>query len=548
MNNIKSKIFEYYELIKFEHTIFALPFALSGMLLASLEKFPPASVLMWVLLAMIGGRTAAMSLNRLIDAEIDKKNPRTIDRAIPAGRIEKNSVFIFAMAAFGVMIYAVWQLPLICKQLLPLAIIILIVYSFTKRFTYFSHFVLGGALGASAAGGWLAVSGEFSLPVVLWGISVVFWVAGFDVIYAMQDIDFDRKNKLFSLPSLLGIKNSLLVSRIFHLFTVFFFAILGLVYTVGIFYWIGTVFVSVMLIWEQSLLKENDLSKLNSAFFNINGYVSIGFFKIMNKIFEIIKQTLSYKLIQSLFSELKDWLDIIGIMGINLFLSLKCLFTGKLKLKLFYEQAARFGVDSLPISLLMVGLTGMIIALQIAKEMVKQGAGHYVGMLVSVSIVRELGPVIGGFAVISMVGSSMAAEIATMKVTEQVDAIKALGVNPIHYLIAPRVIAGIMIMPFVIILANTVGIVGGMFMSKLVSELNAENYINSVWIGLSVKDFLVSVFKGSIFGGIIAVSCASIGYRTEGGAIDVGKATTNAVVWSFILMLIADYFISFICF
>ena len=266
------------------------------------------------------------------------------------------------------------------------------------------------------------------------------------------------------------------------------------------------------------------------------------------KIIKVIKQTLSYKITKSLLAEMKEWLEIMGNMGINFFYSIKCLFTGKLKPKLFFEHASRFGVDSLPISLLMVGLAGMIIALQIAKEMVKQGAGNYVGMLVSLAIVRELGPVIGGFAVISLVGSSMSAEIATMKVTEQVDAIKVLGVNPIYYLIAPRVISGIFIMPFVIIVANIIGIVGGLFMSKLVTELNAENYINSVWVGLSVKDFFVSMLKGSVFGGIISLSCASIGYRTEGGAIDVGKATTTAVVWSFILMLIADYFISFVCY
>lgn len=268
----------------------------------------------------------------------------------------------------------------------------------------------------------------------------------------------------------------------------------------------------------------------------------------MTKIIEILKQTFSYKLAKSLLVEIQDGLDTVGCMGINFFLSLKCLFTGQLKSKLFFEQAARFGVDSLPISLLMVGLTGMIIALQISKEMVKQGAGDYVGMLVSVSIVRELGPVIGGFAVISLAGSSMAAEIATMKVTEQVDAIKVLGVNPVYYLIAPRIVSGLFIMPFVIMVANVVGIIGGMIMSKAVTELNAENYLNSVWSGLAVKDLLVSMFKGSVFGGIIALSCSSIGYRAEGGAIDVGKATTNAVVWSFILMLMADYMISLVCF
>jgi len=268
----------------------------------------------------------------------------------------------------------------------------------------------------------------------------------------------------------------------------------------------------------------------------------------MNIILENIKQTFSYKILKSLHEELLVWLDTIGNMGINIYYSLKCLFTGQLKSKLFFEHASRFGADSLPISLLMVGLAGMIIALQVANEMVKQGAGNYVGMLVSVSVVRELGPVIGGFAVISLVGSSMAAEIATMKVTEQVDAVKVLGVNPIYYLIAPRIISGMFIMPFVIMLANLVGIAGGLLISKLVTELNAENYMNSVWVGLTVKDLLVSMLKGFAFGGIIAMSCSSIGYNTRGGAIEVGKATTSAVVWSFTLMLVADYFISLICF
>jgi phospholipid/cholesterol/gamma-HCH transport system permease protein len=266
------------------------------------------------------------------------------------------------------------------------------------------------------------------------------------------------------------------------------------------------------------------------------------------KITETLEQTFFYKFLSSLLEEVKDWLETFGAMGENFYLSIKGLFRGQLQKKLFFEHAARFGVDSLPISLLMVGLCGMIISLQVAQEMVKQGAGNYVGMLVSVSIVRELGPIIGGFGVISMVGSSMAAEIATMKVTEQVDAIKVLGVDPVHYLIAPRVIAGMFIMPFVVILANLVGIIGGLIMSKLLTELNADSYINSVWSGLAIKDIFVSILKGVVFGGIIAISCSSIGYRTEGGAIDVGKATTNAVVWSFILMLLADYMISLLFF
>lgn len=266
------------------------------------------------------------------------------------------------------------------------------------------------------------------------------------------------------------------------------------------------------------------------------------------KIIELIKITLSYKLFKSLSLELKEWVEIIGCMGINLFYSIKCLISGKLQPKPFFEHCSRFGVDALPITTLMVGLSGMIISLQFAKEMVKQGAGDYVGMVVAVSIVRELGPVIGGFAIISLVGSSMSAEISTMKVTEQIDAIKTLRVNPIYYLIAPRVFAGIFITPFVITIANLVGIIGGMFIGKLVAELNADTYINSVWVGLTVKDIWVSCLKACVFGGIIAISCSSIGFRTEGGAREVGKSTTDAVVWSFILLLIADYIISYVCF
>lgn len=273
-----SKIKEYFELIKFEHTIFALPFALSGMLLAKHGSWPSLATFVYVLLAMVGGRTGTMAINRVIDAEIDKKNKRTANRAIPAGRIKKISALILAFFAFSLMIASTWQLPLICRQLLPFAIAILIIYSYTKRFTNLSHLVLGAALGAAASGGWLAVSGKISIPVILWGLSVVFWVAGFDIIYAIQDIDFDREHNLFSIPAWLGIKSSLLISKIFHLFTLALLAGLGILYYTGIFYWIGVAFAAIMLLWEHSLLKENDLSKINEAFFNINGYVSIGIF------------------------------------------------------------------------------------------------------------------------------------------------------------------------------------------------------------------------------------------------------------------------------
>lgn len=253
-------------------------------------------------------------------------------------------------------------------------------------------------------------------------------------------------------------------------------------------------------------------------------------------------------IIKKIAVETIKWFETIGHIGLNLFYSIRCLVTGNLDRKKFFEQAARFGVDSMPVSLLMVSITGMIISIQVSLEMVKQGAGDYVGMLVALVITRELGPVIGSFAVISLVGSSMAAEIATMKVTEQVDAMKVSRVDPISYLIAPRVFAGFFIMPFMIILANVLGILGGMFMSTLVAQLNAVTYINSVWIGLGLKDISASLVKAFLFGGIISLTAASIGYKTEGGAIDVGNATTKAVVWAFILILFVDYFVSWLFF
>ena len=278
MKHLKSRIKEYSDLIKFEHTIFALPFALSGMLLASKSSWPGVDIFLYVILALVGARTAAMALNRIIDANIDKQNPRTSSRAIPSGRIKKVFALVLAFAGVFVLIAATWQLPLICKQLLPLSIFILVIYSYTKRFTNLSHFVLGTALGAGASGGWLAVSGSISLEVVLWGLSIVFWVAGFDVIYAMQDIDFDRSSKLFSIPVSFGIRNSLIISSIFHITTVVLLMILAVIYNLGLFFWAGLFFMSAMLIYEHSLISSNDLSKINKAFFNVNAYVSIGMF------------------------------------------------------------------------------------------------------------------------------------------------------------------------------------------------------------------------------------------------------------------------------
>lgn len=281
MKSFKVQIKEYFELIKFEHTIFALPFALSGMLLADLNNFPSLMTFFWVIIAMVGGRTAAMALNRVIDSEIDKLNPRTSQRAIPDGRIKKVSAIFLALVSFAAMILATLQLPVLCIKLLPLAILILVLYSYTKRFTKLSHLVLGSALGAAASGGWIAVSGTFTIPVLLWGIAIVFWVGGFDIIYAIQDIEFDRRHKLFSIPAAVGVKKSLLISKIFHIITVSTLILLGSIYLINSFlgysYWIAVLFISLMLIYEHYLLKDKNLANINPAFFNVNGYISIGF-------------------------------------------------------------------------------------------------------------------------------------------------------------------------------------------------------------------------------------------------------------------------------
>lgn len=262
----------------------------------------------------------------------------------------------------------------------------------------------------------------------------------------------------------------------------------------------------------------------------------------------LIKQTLTYKLTAHFLKEVEGWFDTIGYIGGNLWNALIFIFKGCVNFKNTTEQSSKFGIDSLLMTLAMVGITGMIVSLQLSYEMVKQGAGDFVGMLVTVMIIRELGPVMSAFAVTSMVGSSMAAELGTMKVTEQIDAMNVLGVDPIYYLLVPRVIAGFLIMPFVVILSNTVGIIGGMITSNLTSGVSLLNYVESIWRGLSVRDISSSIVKASVFGGLIALISSSIGFKTQGGAREVGQATTKAVVWSFMAIVISDYIISLLFF
>ena len=269
----------YLSLIKFEHSVFALPFALSGAILASQSGFPDIKTVFWIILAMVSARSLAMSLNRIIDKDIDLKNPRTKDRELPLGKISYAQGILFSALSLLMLIISSLQLPKLCLYLLPVAVIWFYIYPYTKRFTALSHIWLGVALGASVIAGWIAVTGTINsyIPIIL-ALAVTFWVAGFDIIYACQDYDFDKENKLFSIPAIFGIKNSLLVSRLFHIIAIMSLIMLGTLINSSYIYWLSVIFVGGMLFYEQSLVKHNDLSRVNMAFFTINGWVSIGFF------------------------------------------------------------------------------------------------------------------------------------------------------------------------------------------------------------------------------------------------------------------------------
>jgi 4-hydroxybenzoate polyprenyltransferase len=277
MINIFEKTRIILEMIKFSHTVFALPFAFMGAILSA-RGIPSLDKIFWILIAMIGARSAAMFLNRLIDWRIDALNPRTKDRAIPKGLITPVQTVILIIASFAIFFIAAYMLNELCFKLAPIAMGILILYSYTKRFTWLSHFVLGIALSMAPIGAWIAVKGEFEIPAFILGVAVVFWLSGFDILYALQDIEFDKKMGLYSIPRFLGIKKSLWVSRGFHFLMVVFLLSLYSVIGLGRFYLIGIIAASGILIYEHSLIREDDLSKINIAFFNANAYVSLCIF------------------------------------------------------------------------------------------------------------------------------------------------------------------------------------------------------------------------------------------------------------------------------
>ena len=260
----------------------------------------------------------------------------------------------------------------------------------------------------------------------------------------------------------------------------------------------------------------------------------------MSNLTKYFRQSATYKIYRGISELCVDFLDTLGKIAENAYEFLRCVLKGKIDKKALVEQCHRFGVTSLPITLSIVGMTSIIVASQVALEMVKQGGGNFVGMLMTILIVREVGVIMTGFALISMIGSSMASELATMRVTEQIDAIQVLKVNPICYLFVPRVLSGIIMMPIVTIIASTFGVLAGALTAKFSADLSFRAFFDSAWLGIYMKDLWVSILKALVFGGMIALISCSCGYYSTGGAKGVGLATTKAVVWSFVTIVILD--------
>ena len=267
------------EMIKFEHTIFMLPFALMAAVVASRHDWLRfAHKIPWILLAMVGARSAAMAFNRLVDRKYDALNPRTASRALPAGLLTVPQVAAFTVAAAALLVFAAYRLNPLAFALSPLALLLALGYSYTKRFTAFSHFFLGLALSVAPVGAWIAITGRIEPPALWLGGAVVCWLFGFDILYALQDTEFDRANGLHSMPARLGNVRALLVSRLSHLVMIGLLVMTGLSAGLGIVYFAAVALVACLISWEQSLVKHDDLSRLNLAFFTLNGYISAGLF------------------------------------------------------------------------------------------------------------------------------------------------------------------------------------------------------------------------------------------------------------------------------
>ncbi len=275
----KSRIRTVLEMIKFEHSVFALPFALVGALLAARSSggLPGWRQILWIVVAMVGARSAAMTMNRIADIKFDGRNPRTANRALPAGTLSVGFAWTFTILASAVLVVAAWQLNPLALKLSPVALAVLFLYSYTKRFTAWSHFVLGFCLGISPAAAWIAIRGSLDWRMLILCAAVTLWVGGFDVLYACQDVDFDRAEGLHSIPKKFGIAGALQIARVMHLAMVALLIWLATAFHLVWPAWAGIAVVSLLLGYEHSLVKPNDLSKMNAAFFAVNGYISLLF-------------------------------------------------------------------------------------------------------------------------------------------------------------------------------------------------------------------------------------------------------------------------------
>lgn len=265
------------EMIKVEHSVFALPFALTGAMLA-VQGWPSWSQVFWIVVAMVGARSAAMTFNRIADRDFDARNPRTVKRALPAGHLSLRFAVAFTAVSSALLVLAAWELNPLAFKLSPVALALLLLYSYTKRFTLLSHIVLGMCLGLSPVAAWIALRGDVSWAVIFLGVAVTLWVAGFDIIYACQDIEFDHTMGLHSIPRKFGIAAALYASAALHILML---ALLVMVAQMSGLGWValgGLVLVAALLAYEHLLVKPSDLSRVNAAFFTINGYISVLFF------------------------------------------------------------------------------------------------------------------------------------------------------------------------------------------------------------------------------------------------------------------------------
>ncbi len=262
-------------MIKFSHTIFALPFALSAVVMAWQEQPPSMLRLFWVLLAMVAARSAAMGFNRIVDADIDAKNERTAIREIPSGKLSKKQAIAFVAISGAVFVLSAWMLSQLCFALSFPVLFFLLFYSYTKRFTKYCHLYLGFAIGLAPLGAWVAIAGNLSAGVVLLSLALMSYIAGFDILYACQDIDFDKDENLFSLPSKIGAKKAMQISSILHVMTMVLLFAMYIVFGMHPVFLVFLGLIAILLVIEHALVKPDDLSQINIAFFHMNSIISV---------------------------------------------------------------------------------------------------------------------------------------------------------------------------------------------------------------------------------------------------------------------------------